>query len=58
MEAFLGELNFRTLYRLFDTIFVLSAFAGMLIIWGNDKLKKEKYKRYLQQTIDENKKLN
>jgi len=58
MEAFLGELNFRTLYRLFDIIFVLSAFAGMFIIWVNDKLKKEKYKRFLQQTVQDNKKMD
>jgi hypothetical protein len=48
MEAFFGELNFRTLYRLFDTIFLVSALAAMALIWLNDKLKKEKYTRYLQ----------
>jgi len=54
MEAFLGELNFRTLYKLFDIIFLLAVFIGMFIMWINYKLRREKYSRYLQQTNEEN----
>ena len=48
MEAFFGELNFRTFYRLFDIIFVLSALIGMAIIWLNDRLKNENYSKYIE----------
>lgn len=48
MEALLGELDFRALYRVFDTIFVLSVFGSAVIIWFNMRLKKMKYSRYLE----------
>lgn len=48
MEALLGELDFRSLYRVFDTIFVLSVFGSAVIIWFNMRLKKMKYTRYLE----------
>ena len=54
MEEFLGDLNFKKLYKLFDIIFLFSVFIGMFIMWINYKLRREKYSRYLQQTNEEN----
>jgi len=54
MEEFLGALNFRTLYKLFDMIFLISVFIGMFIMWINYKFRREKYSRFLQQTNEEN----
>ena len=48
MEAVLGQLDFRSLYRLFDTIFVISALISLAIIWLNNYFRKMKYNRYLE----------
>ena len=48
MEALLGDLDFRSLYRVFDVIFLVSVLSSGVIIWLNIKLKKMKYTRYLE----------
>ena len=48
MEALLGDLDFRALYRLFDVIFLISVLSSGVIIWLNIRLKKMKYTRYLE----------
>lgn len=48
MEMLLGDLDFGSLYRVFDTIFVLSVFGSSFMIWVSLKLRKTKYSRYLE----------
>ena len=48
MEALLGELDFTSLYRVFDTIFVISVLGSGVLIWINLKFKKMRYQRYLE----------
>jgi len=48
MEALLGDLDFRSLYRVFDVIFLVSVLSSGVVIWLNIKLKKMKYTRYLE----------
>ncbi len=48
MEALLGDLDFRALYRLFDVIFLISVLSSGVMIWLNIRFKKMKYTRYLE----------
>jgi len=48
MREIFGTLDFRSLYKVFDKIFIISALSSLAIIWLNNKIKKMKYNRYLE----------